>query len=222
MSKTKKATVDSAVATIGQPKGTDVQKVSTTRSITQNMQQCPDWAAAVDVQAAVKTWNKDADAIDANAKTIATLREQLKIAEAHQEALRRNWRASSKAVVATVTLFCSGSVTKVKAFALAVLTRNTLGALEAPTALAVNPGTVGGDVEAKWLRGVARHGFLVQHATDPANAATVSPSIASTKSKFKLGGLPPNASISFRVAAIDPNAAAGQSPWSAWVLGNAR
>jgi hypothetical protein len=62
----------------------------------------------------------------------------------------------------------------------------------------------------------------VQHATDPGNAATFSPSIPSTKPRFVLDGLPSNASVSVRVAAIDPASATGQSSWSPWVLGNAR
>jgi hypothetical protein len=46
--------------------------------------------------------------------------------------------------------------------------------------------------------------------------------MACTQAKLVLGGLPSNASVSVRVAAIDPTAPNHQSPWSAWVLGNAR
>ena len=153
---------------------TDALKVSVTHSLAQAMQQSPDWASATDVQSAVKVWGKDADSIDANAKAIANLRAQLKAAEAQQEGLRRDWQASKKQVLSTVTVYCGGSADKVKGFNLDVVTRARLGALATPTSLAVNPGKVQGEVVSSWAKGLATHGFLVQHATDPTNAATVS------------------------------------------------
>ena len=77
-------------------------------------------------------------------------------------------------------------------------------------------------MEASWDKGIAIHGFVVQHATDPANPATVSGSIPWTRTTFKIDGLPSKANVSVRVAAIDPASPEGQSPWSAWVVGNAR
>jgi hypothetical protein len=32
----------------------------------------------------------------------------------------------------------------------------------------------------------------------------------------------PGTAVSFRIAAVDPKSPTGISPWSAWVLGNAR
>jgi hypothetical protein len=119
-------------------------------------------------------------------------------------------------------VLCNGSAEKVTGLALDVETRARLGALGAPADLAVNPGAGSGEVAASWLRGNARHGFVVQHATDAANPATYAPPMPWTKTRFTLGGLAPNATVSFRVAAIDPTSATGASPWSAWVVGNAR
>jgi hypothetical protein len=62
----------------------------------------------------------------------------------------------------------------------------------------------------------------VQHATDAANPATYSPSLACTKSKFTLTGATSGSSVSFRVAAIDPSSATGQTAWSGWVVGTVR
>jgi len=204
MSSKKKPPVDRAVATIKKSTATDTLKVSVTHSLGQAMQQSPDWAAASDVQSAVKAWGKDADAIDANAKSIANLRAQLKAAEATQEGLRRDWLASKKQVLSTVTVFCGGSADKVKGFNLDVVTRARLGALATPADLAVNPGKLPGDVVSTWTKGLATHGFLVQHATDPNSAATISTPTACTKARFTLGGMPQGANVSMRVAAIDP------------------
>ncbi len=202
--------------------GTDALKVSVTHSLAQAMQQSPDWASATDVQNAVKTWGKDADSIDANAKVIANLRAQLKAAEAQQEGLRRDWQASKKQVLSTVTVYCGGSADKVKGFNLDVVTRARLGALPTPANLAVNPGKLPGEVVSTWDKGLAAHGFLVQHATDPTNAATISMPTACTKARFTLDGMPSSANVSIRVAAINPASPTGQTPWSAWVVGNAR
>jgi hypothetical protein len=107
-------------------------------------------------------------------------------------------------VLGAVTAVCGGSADRVKAFDPDVFTRTRLGALAAPTDLAVGPGKVTGEVLAPWLGGPGTHGFLVQHASDPTKAATISAPVPCTKQKLTLAGLPAGASVSFRVAAIDP------------------
>ena len=83
-----------------------------------------------------------------------------------------------------------------------------------------SPGATVGTATWKWPRGLAKHGFLVQHATDVANVATYSPQLACTKTRYTLGGLVPSgSSVCLRVAAVDPHAATAQSPWSVWVSG---
>jgi hypothetical protein len=119
-------------------------------------------------------------------------------------------------------VFAAGSADTVKGFGLDIVLHGRIGLLSAPVDLAVNPGVLPGEIVATWTKGVAIHGFVVQHATDPSNAATISPSIPRTKPKFALDGLPSNAAVSVRVAAIDPASPTGQSPWSGWVLGNAK
>jgi hypothetical protein len=125
-------------------------------------------------------------------------------------------------VTSAVTVYCGGSADKVKGFSLDVVNRGRLGILPAPEGLSVNPGVEPGEVVATWPKGIYGHGFVVQHATDPSNPATVSGSIPSTRPKFVLDGLPSKTNVNVRVAAIDPASSEGQSPWSAWVVGNAR
>jgi hypothetical protein len=222
MSKTKKPPVDRAEATIKRSTRTDVEMVTVTHEIAQAMPASPDWATSPTLQALVKAWDGDATAIDAQAKVVVGLRAQLKTAVATQASLRRDWQVSKAQVLAAVTSLCGGSADRVKALDLDVSTHTRLGALGAPAGLAVNPGKANGDVLASWLKGIARHGFLVQHASDPNTVATISAAIACTKQKLTLTGMPAGASLSFRVAAIDPASPTGQSPWSAWVVGNAK
>ena len=220
--KSKKPPVERAVATIHKARGNDSVKVSTTSSVTQAMKQSPDWASATGVQTAVTAWSKAADALGAGATGIANLRAQLKTAEAAQAALRRDWDTTRLGVTTAVTVFAAGSAETVLGFNLDVVSHARIGPLGAPIDLTVNPGKDPGQVQAAWAIGVAVHGFVAQHATDPNTAATLSAPIPCTKSKLLVSGLTSGASLSFRVAAIDPTSATGMSPWSAWVVGNAR
>jgi hypothetical protein len=222
MSNKKKAPVDRAVATIKQSTRTDAEKAAVAGTLAQQMAKSANWAAATDVQAAVKAWTSNTAALGSNAQTISGLRAQLATAEAAQEGLRRDWMAARKQVVSTVTVFAAGSADTIKGFNLDVIQNGRLGLLSAPEGLSVNPGAVPGEIVATWTKGIAIHGFVVQHATDPNNAATISPSIPSTKPKLVVDGLSSNASVSFRVAAIDPASTTGQSQWTSWVIGNAK
>ncbi len=223
MSKKAKPPVDRAEATIKKSTRTDALKVSVTNEVGQAMPQSPSWGAATDVQAAVKVWTANGAALSANTTVISGLRAQRRRRRGRkQRGLRRGWVAAKGQVTSTVTVFCGGSADMVSTFNLDVVSRGRLGALPTPTDVAVNPGVAPGEVVTSWEKGIAAHGFLVQHAADPTNPATVSVPAASTKSKLTLGGLPQGANVSFRVAAIDPASATGQTPWSAWVVGNAR
>jgi hypothetical protein len=215
--------VDRAEPTIKQATVTDRQKVDVAHSTTASMAKSPLWGTSLDVQAAAKVWNQSADDLDGNAKVIADLRNQLKAAEAKQEGYRRSYRACKRQVLSTVSLVCAGSADDVKGFSLDVITRSAASPLAAVDGITTSPGTAVGEATAKWPRGLARNGFLVQHATNPADPVTVSAPVASTKTKYTLGGAGPSgSSVYFRVAAVDPLATTGQSPWSAWVIATVR
>jgi hypothetical protein len=224
MSNSKKAKppVDRAVATIKTSTHSDALKVSVTNQITQAMPQSPNWGAAADVQAAVKVWAGQATALATNATLIANLKAQLGAAEAKQLTLRRDWTAAKSHVTTAVTVFAAGSADVVASFSFDVVSVARIGALAAPLGVVVEPGTANGEAVVSWTRGNAWHGFLVQHAADPTNAATVSASIACTRIKLTLGGLPQGGNVSVHVAAIDPASPTGQSPWSTWAVGSAR
>ena len=154
---------------------------------------------------------------------IVGLRSQLKTAEAKQHGLRRAWRVTKKQVLSTADVLCAGSADDLRAYGFDVITHGVPGLpIGVPDHLSTAPGLAGGEVAAKWLKGAARHGFVVQHATDVANPATFSASIPCTKCKFALTGQVPATSVYFRVAAIDPSSPTGQTAWSAWVAGTVR
>src|SRR5436309_2049375 len=84
---------------ISKPTSTDAQKVDTTRSSTVAMKASTDWQSATDVQTNVTGWNKSADDIEANAKIVTELKDQLKAAVAKQRTLRQKWSVCTKQVV---------------------------------------------------------------------------------------------------------------------------
>jgi hypothetical protein len=221
--KSKVAPVSQAQPTIKQSTTTDAEKVAVANSTTASMAKSPLWATSPDVQAAAKAWGLSAGALDANVAVIADLRNQLAAAEAKQLTLRRNWRACKRQVLSSVSLVCAGSAEEVMGFSLDVVTRGTPSLLGAVDGITSSLGSSVGQATVKWSRGLALHGFVVQHATDVANVATYSPQLPCTKTKYTLGGLTPSGStVYFRVAAVDPRAASGMSPWSAWVAATVR
>ena len=208
---------------IGKPTSTDAQIVGTTQSSTAAMKASPDWSNAPNVQTAVTAWNGAANDVATNAATIAQLKDQLRAAVAKQHTLRQAWSVATKQVLTSVDTFCANSLVKIQGFGLVGVTHALQPLLDAPTGLATSPGTMPGEARLTWPKGLATHGFVVQHATDMGNPATYSPSIPCSKTKFTLTSAGPSgSSVYFRLAAIDPHAASGQSPWSAWIAGTVR
>jgi hypothetical protein len=199
--------------------------VDTTQSSVAAMKTSPDGPNAADVQVAVAQWITAASDIGANALTIAQLKDQLKAAVARQRALRHVWSVCTSQVLTSVDAYCANSPVKIQGFGFVPVSYAAHALLGAPSNLATSPGPLQGEATFSWARDLAIHGFVVQHATDTANPATISPSIPCSKVKFTLmpsAASPSGSNVSFRVAAIDPHAPLGQSPWSAWVTATVR
>jgi hypothetical protein len=121
-------------------------------------------------------------------------------------------------MIGTVSVVCEGSPDTVHLLGFDVFTHvGPISQVYAPSGLVSLPATVAGEAAISWQRGTARHGFLVQRATDTANAGTYSAVIPCTKTKYKTEGEKSSTTVYLRVAAIDPTTPAGLSPWSDWV-----
>jgi hypothetical protein len=220
MSKTKQAAHVQPV-TKG-PKITDDQKVTLTRDHTTSAKNSPDWANAADVQTAFAKWNTAADSIESNGKTITQLRKQLADAESQQRVNRLSWSACAQAVLIAVAIYAAGAAKTIVGLGFGTRMHASLGPLPAVLGLKSLLGRLSGQTIVEWTRGLAKHGFLVQHATDPANQATWSVPTPCTKSKITVEGLPPGSTVHVRVCAIDPSQKGGQAPWSDWIAATAR
>jgi hypothetical protein len=223
MAKSKGKPADRATPAIHKSTSTDVQKVDVTREVTQTAKASQGWATAPALQAAVTVWNNAADVIDANRSVITDLGSKLRLAQAKQLVARRAWNAARKQVLGTLDVQCAGSADDVKAFGFDAVVRTTpAGPLAPPDPVVVSPGKLSGEVIVSWPKNATRHGYLVQYATDAANAASYSEVIASTGAKKTLKGLAPGAHVFVHVAAVDPTEASGRSAWTAWVAATAR
>jgi hypothetical protein len=214
--------VDDARPILRLPKRTDVDRVKSAQSMGLSVQASANWGQATAVQAALPAVTKSGSDIAANAKVIADLQTQLRNAVAQQRILRRGFGVSVRALLNAVEVFAQGSVDTVKSFGLEVLSRTAHGPLPAPASLFVQTGKLVGQVTAKWVKGLAGNGFVVQHATDITNPATYSALQPSTKTSCTLTGLTSGTSVHVRVAAVDPAAPQDLGPWSDWASGTVR
>jgi len=200
----------------------DAAKIAATRSTTTAMQGSSLWAGSPNLQAANTAWNKAANALETNAKSIADTRAKLAVLEDAQLGLRLDWDVANQHMTSVAEVTAAGAPDQVNALGYDVVKHVAGGALAAPEGLSTALGTAAGQAKLAWHRGAARHGFVVVHATDVANQATYSVQIPCTKSKFTLSGAPSLSVVHFRVAAIDPTSQTGISPWSDWVAGTVR
>jgi hypothetical protein len=167
-------------------------------------------------------WNTAADTIESTAKAIHDLRAQLAVLMAAQQGHRRDWSAAQKRVISESEVVTQGSADQVRELGFDVLTRIGPGLLAAPVVISAVSGKAVGEAVLTWHRGLAKHGFIVQRATDLANQATYSSPEPRTKAKYTLVGGNSGAVVHFRVAAIDPASPSGQSPWSDWAVATVR
>jgi hypothetical protein len=220
--KNKAKPVGRALPVIRKPKGSDVDKIGVTRSTTTAMQGSSTWTGSPALQAVTKTWNASADSIESNAKVIADLRSKLAVAEAAQRGFRADWTVETRQVLAIAASVCQGSAELVQGLGLDVLAHGVSVPLGAPQNLATSQGAALGTAALTWARGNALHGFVVQHATDPANPATLSVPVPCTRVRFTFVGGTSSTVVHLRVAAIDPTSLTGQSPWSDWIAATVR
>ncbi len=146
------------------------------------------------------------------------LRDQLAQLVLAQRVLAQTWSATAAHVFSSVDTLAGGDVETLQSLGFAPVVRGASAPLNVPAQITSLPGNLPGQAMVKWDPGVTEHhGYVVQHATDAANAATYSVPVVSTKRRYLLTGAPSASVMQFRVAAIDPSSPTGQSAWSNWV-----
>jgi hypothetical protein len=209
---------------MNQARSTVADKVALTRNVTSAAKQSPHWASATVLQGAVTAWNGTADAIAASDAAVRQLREQLKAAVRNLEIQTQQWGVEANHVLSNVDIICGGDREMIQSFGLQAVVRGSAQPVPVPTAITTSPGKLSGTGVIRWTLGgqKARHGFLLQRATDVANAATYSTPVACTKRRYVLTGASPASVVHVRIASVDPSSATGQSAWSDWVAVSVR
>jgi hypothetical protein len=209
---------DHAIARFPEPMETETEKVSGAETHIAAIKASVNWAAATGVQTATNAWATETTAVDTGAQTIASLEKQLGVARTNQLANLRRWTLQRQAVLSAINVFCDGSKDTMLTFSVEVATSTAHDPASTPVGVLTRKSKVSGAVAWQWLLTPKnRYGFMVQHATNVADATTYSQPMVSSKRSFKLLLQTPGTAISLRVMALDPALPTGQTNWSAWV-----
>jgi hypothetical protein len=207
---------------LNKPKVTTVDKVSFTRSFSTSFKASPQWSTATELQGAVTSWNTTADALEANAATITLLRDQLRTAMLTRRSQLQQWGIETTHVVSCVTVLAGGDAEVLHGLGVEAVLPSAHVALAVPGPIVIVPGSISGQAKVTWTSSADHHGYVLQHASDVANAATISNSVVCTKRRFLLTGALAASVVHVRVAAIDPSSPTGQTEWSEWFAGSVR
>ena len=211
-----------ALPTSKKPYATDAEKVSAEREHMTSMKAASQWGTATDVQSAANSWDATTTALDSNATSIEKMRSDLAAAIIIQQGLRLKWHAGRRHTLSAVSVFAGGDPAIITAFGFDLQTKAAAGAeITVPEGIVTSPGTNLGDIDVGWDEGNNRHGFMLQHCTNPADPSTFSTPIPCTSPDFILTGQASGAVIHFRVASIDPSLPGHMTAYSAWVAGTA-
>ena len=197
---------------------TTSDKVSLTRSLSTSMKASSHWPSAAELQNSVASWNQLADALEASAALIKHLGDQLAQAQLDQRSISQNWEAAAKHVFSNVDILAGGDAETMVSLGFAPVVRAPHVAAIIPDHITSAPGKLPGQARVKWDPGVhGHHGYVVQHGTDAANAATYSVPAVCTRRRYEITGASPASVVSFRVAAVDSSSPTGQTAWCPWV-----
>ncbi len=208
--------VDRARVSIPQPSATEamvIEGVAVVAGVTAS----PNIAAATAVAAAATDLATVNTALDANNKLKAKAKADLATAEFNEGPLVRRWGTKRRALASSIENFADGSKTVAQSFNLKVEEKSAHIIAGTPTELRpmkVKKPTFAG---CRWEPTEGAHGYMLQHATNPADATTYSAPIAVSGARFWLPGQTTGTTVYFRVLACDQGLPNGQSPYTAWV-----
>jgi hypothetical protein len=208
---------DYAAATMPGPTSTPVEMVDTGNAAIAALNGSPALASAPEVQTALGLFTSENAALEANNKKKENLRQQLSQTEADGVTLARRWSLRRQGLLNAVNVACDGSKEKVQSFNLGTIQRGKLPPANMPAGLyqahSLKPTTV----VMAWDRTKGADGYMVQHATNPADPATYAAPAMCKRTRFALPGQTLAATLYFRVLALDPALPDGQSAYTPWV-----
>jgi len=212
-----KVPVDRATPHLTEPTRTPEEMVTAGNEAIPNILASTNIGVATDVKNNATAWATANAALDANNKAKAKARADLAAAEIAEPPLVRRWFARRDATLTSINVFGDGSKQVVQTFNVGVEERSALPLATTPANLRPMKEKKPTLAGVRWNPTVGAHGYLLQHATNPADATTYSAQIALTAARYYLAGQVSGTTVYFRVLACDKDLPNGQSAYTAWV-----
>jgi hypothetical protein len=177
----------------------------------------PNIAAATDVKAAANSLGATIAALQGNNTAKSKARADLDAAIVNEVQLVRAFGAGRRALVASIEVFSKGSKDVIKSFGVDVEERKPRPEATVPMGLRPMKVKKPNHASVRWDPTLGAQGYMLQHATNSADASTYAAPFRVTAARYYLGGQTPGATVYFRVAALDTALSGGQTAFSAWV-----
>ena len=174
-------------------------------------------AISSEVTTAADQWNTSHLAYVASNKKVVDADVAAAKARTERATAERDLLGRARGCLLAITVDAAGSEAAIKAYGVDVAERLGSPLETTPTGLIGVKTLTTGLAGWKWKTHKRNHGFMVQWATDPTNAATHSAQIHCTKGRFSITAQTPGATLYLRVAALDSRLLGGQTAYSAWV-----
>ena len=213
-----KIPVDHATPQITEPMETAEEMVATGNATIAKINASTGIATAPEVETNLKAWALVIAALAANNTTKSTARTQLTQAETAEPALMRRCKVRRNLVIGAAQSFGDGAAQVVQSLNMEVATREEKPLATVPQNLRSMKKKVPTYASVRWDPTPGAHGYLLQHATNPADSTTYSAQISMTAAKYHLSGQTAGTTVYFRVLACDARLLpTGQSAFTAWV-----
>ncbi len=174
-------------------------------------------AGAPDVQAKLAVFTTANTNLGSNNKSKAAGKLQFDTAVVAEGPLVRRWGIAKRALVSAIEVVGDGSAQVVQGFNVGVEVRQEKSEATVPVNLRPMKARVPDTASVRWDPTDGAKGYMLQHATNPADATTYSGQIHVSAAKYKLGGQVPGTTIYFRVLALDASLPNGQTAYTAWL-----
>jgi hypothetical protein len=215
MPSTNQAT-DHAVATMSDPIDTPAQMVTAGEKHVTGAKANSGLAAATEVNTAVTLLDNATTGLDAANKAVIAADLAAANARVAQATAARTWVGRARGCVNAVTVFAAGSKDVIKSFSFDVAERGESPLETTPVNMRGVRSKVTGTATWKWQTHPGNHGYMFQHATNPADPTTYSVPVYGKPGTFALPAQTPGATLYARVAAFDARLPGRQTDWTAW------
>jgi len=214
---TSKTKVDRATPQIPETGQSAEELVTSGNETITNLNASTGLAGAPDVQTKLAAFTLVNTALDGNNKSKAAGKLKVETAVTNEGPLVRRWRIGKRALLSAIEVVGDGSAEVVGTFNVGVEQREATPDATVPVHLRSMKVYLPGTASVRWDPTPGAKGYLLQHATNPADATTYSAQIHVSAARYHLGGQTAGTTVYFRVLALDASLPNGQTAFTGWV-----